>query len=205
MAEPASVLPPTNATEAGFRADRPRCRGRGGVAPCRRASARHADRRRRHRQDTTGPRTLPASCCRNSPTGCGWPSSRPLADPGLVPVTVAAAVGLELGGGEASAQRVAQALANRRMLLVLDTCEHVIDAAAAMAEAVLRGRFGGCISSPPAASRCEREASGSIRSDRWPCRRRMSRLTTILCNTARVRLFVERARAADRRFTPDRA
>jgi predicted ATPase len=50
---------------------------------------------------------------------------------------VAAAVGLELGGGEASAQRVAQALADRRLLLVLDTCEHVIAAAAAMAEAVL--------------------------------------------------------------------
>jgi predicted ATPase len=60
-----------------------------------------------------------------------------LADPGLVPATVAAAVGLELGGGEASAQRVAQALADRRLLLVLDTCEHVIDAAAAMAEAIV--------------------------------------------------------------------
>jgi predicted ATPase/DNA-binding winged helix-turn-helix (wHTH) protein len=61
----------------------------------------------------------------------------PLADPGLVPATVAAAVGLELGGGEASAQRVAQALADRPLLLVLDTCEHVIDAAAKMAEALL--------------------------------------------------------------------
>jgi DNA-binding winged helix-turn-helix (wHTH) protein len=45
----------------------------------------------------------------------------PLADPGLVPATVAAAVGLELGGGEVSAQRVAQALADRPLLLVLDT------------------------------------------------------------------------------------
>ena len=33
---------------------------------------------------------------------------------------------------------MAQALADRRLLLVLDTCEHVIAAAAAMAEAVLR-------------------------------------------------------------------
>jgi predicted ATPase/DNA-binding winged helix-turn-helix (wHTH) protein len=62
----------------------------------------------------------------------------PLADPGLVPATVAAAVRLELGAGEISAQRVAQALTNRRLLLVLDTCEHVIEAAVAMAEAVLR-------------------------------------------------------------------
>ena len=60
-----------------------------------------------------------------------------LADPQLVPATVAAAVGLDLGVGEASAQRVAQALAGRCLLLVLDTCEHVIDAAAAIAEAAL--------------------------------------------------------------------
>src|SRR5208282_4564007 len=62
----------------------------------------------------------------------------PLSDPGLVPATLAAAVGLELGGGEVSAQRVAQALADRRLLLVLDTCEHVIAAAATVAHAMLR-------------------------------------------------------------------
>ncbi|MBV8240676.1 MAG: winged helix-turn-helix domain-containing protein, partial [Hyphomicrobiales bacterium] len=62
----------------------------------------------------------------------------PIADPGLVPVTVAAAIGLDLGGGEVLAQRVSQALAGRPLLLVLDTCEHVIGAAAALAETVLR-------------------------------------------------------------------
>jgi predicted ATPase len=62
----------------------------------------------------------------------------PIADPGLVPVTVAAAIGLDLGGGAVSAQRVAQALAGRRLVLVLHSCEHVISAAAALAEAVLR-------------------------------------------------------------------
>ena len=57
-----------------------------------------------------------------------------LADPALVPATVAAAVGFELGAGEVSAQRVAQTLADRQLLLVLDTCEHMIAAAAAMVE-----------------------------------------------------------------------
>jgi len=66
----------------------------------------------------------------------------PLADPSLVPATVAAAVGLELAAGEVSARRVAQALAGRRLLLVLDTCEHVIGAAAELAEAVLRAATG---------------------------------------------------------------
>src|SRR4029077_10031486 len=62
----------------------------------------------------------------------------PIADPGLVPVSVAAAIGLDLAGGEVTAQRVAQALAGRRLVLVLDTCEHVIGAAAALAEAGLQ-------------------------------------------------------------------
>src|SRR6202035_5707713 len=62
----------------------------------------------------------------------------PLAGPGLVAATVAGAVGIELSGGEVSTQRVAHAIADRRLLLVLDTCEHVIAAAATMAEAVLR-------------------------------------------------------------------
>jgi DNA-binding winged helix-turn-helix (wHTH) protein len=61
----------------------------------------------------------------------------PLADPKLVPATVAAAVGLVLGG-EASVQSVAQGPAGRRLLLVLlDTCEHVIEIAASIAEAAL--------------------------------------------------------------------
>jgi predicted ATPase/DNA-binding winged helix-turn-helix (wHTH) protein len=62
----------------------------------------------------------------------------PLADPGLVPATIAAAIGLELGAGEVSAERLAQALSGRRLLLVLDTCEHVISAAASVAETILR-------------------------------------------------------------------
>src|ERR1700730_8731745 len=70
----------------------------------------------------------------------------PLTGPGLVAATVAGAVGLELRGGEVSTQRIAHALAGRRMLLVMDTCEHVIAAAAAMAEAVLRAGSAGHIS-----------------------------------------------------------
>jgi DNA-binding winged helix-turn-helix (wHTH) protein len=48
------------------------------------------------------------------PDGVWLAEFSPIADPGLVPVTVAAAVGLDLGGGEVSAQRVSQALAGRR-------------------------------------------------------------------------------------------
>jgi len=61
-----------------------------------------------------------------------------LSDPSLVPSAVAAAVGLELPAGTLSLQHVAQALAARRLLLVLDTCEHVVAAGATMVETVLR-------------------------------------------------------------------
>ena len=61
-----------------------------------------------------------------------------LVDPGLISTTVAAAVGLQPGAREISPQLVSQALAHRRLLLILDTCEHVIDAAAALAEALLQ-------------------------------------------------------------------
>lgn len=60
----------------------------------------------------------------------------PLANPGLVPATVAAAVGIELAAGAVSPERVANALSGKRLLLVLDNCEHVIDVAAMLAEAL---------------------------------------------------------------------
>jgi predicted ATPase/DNA-binding SARP family transcriptional activator len=62
----------------------------------------------------------------------------PLSDPGLVPATVAVALGLTLLAGAESPERVAAALGVKRVLLMLDNCEHVIEAAARMAEALLR-------------------------------------------------------------------
>jgi DNA-binding winged helix-turn-helix (wHTH) protein len=61
----------------------------------------------------------------------------PLADPGLVPAAVATALGLGLAG-DISARRVAQALAGRRILLLLDTCEHVVAATAMTTESLLQ-------------------------------------------------------------------
>jgi predicted ATPase/DNA-binding winged helix-turn-helix (wHTH) protein len=60
-----------------------------------------------------------------------------LSDPGLVPSTVASTLGLKLSG-EISAESVARAVGAGHLLLVLDNCEHVIDAAANLAETVTR-------------------------------------------------------------------
>jgi predicted ATPase/DNA-binding winged helix-turn-helix (wHTH) protein len=60
-----------------------------------------------------------------------------LTDPGLVPSTVASTLGLKLAG-EISAESVARAVGARHLLLVLDNCEHVIDAVAHLAETLTR-------------------------------------------------------------------
>jgi predicted ATPase/DNA-binding winged helix-turn-helix (wHTH) protein len=62
----------------------------------------------------------------------------PLSSPELVPTTVASALGLTHVAGTASPERVASAIRAKRLLLVIDNCEHVIDAAAGMAETLLR-------------------------------------------------------------------
>ena len=62
----------------------------------------------------------------------------PLTDPDLVPPTVARALGLNPGGREISAEAVARAVGQQNLLLVLDNCEHVIDAVATLAEMFLR-------------------------------------------------------------------
>lgn len=59
----------------------------------------------------------------------------PLSDPELVLPTIAAA--LELSEAAASPRLLAAALGPRRPLLVLDNCEHVIDAVAAITETLL--------------------------------------------------------------------
>jgi predicted ATPase/DNA-binding winged helix-turn-helix (wHTH) protein len=127
----------------------------------------------------------------------------PIADPGLVPVTVAAAIGLDLGGGEVSAERVSRALAGRRLVLVLDTCEHVIGAAATLGEAVLRA--GGTLhllATSREPLRAEGEWVYPIPPLAVPAEDAED--ADDLLRYGGVRLFVERLRAAEPHFAPDR-
>lgn len=61
-----------------------------------------------------------------------------LSNPDLVPSAVAGALGLRLGSNILSPEAVARAIGGRKLLLVLDNCEHVIDAASALAGVLLR-------------------------------------------------------------------
>ncbi|HEX3524191.1 MAG TPA: hypothetical protein VHT52_19140, partial [Stellaceae bacterium] len=127
----------------------------------------------------------------------------PLADRALGPAAVAAALGLEFPASGVSAEHVANALSGQELLLVLDNCEHVIDAAAKMAEALLRAnRAVHVIATSREPLKAEGEwinpvpplavPSGDAEDEDDPLQ------------YGAVRLFIERARAAQRSFAPDR-
>ncbi|MFT7722940.1 MAG: winged helix-turn-helix domain-containing protein [Roseateles sp.] len=58
-------------------------------------------------------------------------------DPALLPQAVCQALGLEPGAGSPSMPACIAALQHRELLLVLDNCEHIIDAAADLVEGLL--------------------------------------------------------------------
>jgi non-specific serine/threonine protein kinase len=65
-----------------------------------------------------------------------------VADPALVPQVVAAALAVPEGLGGDPAEALAEVLAPRSPLLVLDNCEHLVEACAALAERLLRASPG---------------------------------------------------------------
>ncbi len=60
-----------------------------------------------------------------------------LSDPTLVPQAVASALGLHEQPGRAMSEILVESLQSRRVLLVLDNCEHLITACAELAETLL--------------------------------------------------------------------
>ena len=126
----------------------------------------------------------------------------PVSDPDLVPATVATALGLDLGGDVASPDRVANALAATRLLLVLDNCEHLVGAAASMAEAVLRANPAArVLATSREPLRAEGECLYRVPSLAVPTEG--SQDMEDLLRYGAVRLFVARARAAEPQFSPD--
>jgi predicted ATPase/DNA-binding winged helix-turn-helix (wHTH) protein len=60
-----------------------------------------------------------------------------LSDPTLVPFALASALRLELGPNSVTPEAVCRAIGHKKLLLVLDNCEHLIDAVATLAETLL--------------------------------------------------------------------
>ena len=126
----------------------------------------------------------------------------PLSDPELVPVAVATALGLELASGTASPLSVANALRAKQLMLVLDNCEHVVDAAARMAEALLRANPAArVIATSREPLRAEGEWVYTVPPLAVPAEGSPDSEDPLLYSA--VRLFDERARAAAPFFSPD--
>jgi predicted ATPase/class 3 adenylate cyclase len=63
----------------------------------------------------------------------------PLHDPDLVAVTVANVLGIAQEPGRSLTDTLIEAIGQRSLLLMLDNCEHVLDACAKLADALIRG------------------------------------------------------------------
>ena len=71
------------------------------------------------------------------PSGLWLVELAPLSDSALVAATVAAALRVSIAGGVDPTEAVCRFLAQRRALVILDNCEHVIGAAAALVDRLL--------------------------------------------------------------------
>jgi predicted ATPase/DNA-binding winged helix-turn-helix (wHTH) protein len=136
------------------------------------------------------------------PDGAWLVELGPLTDPDLVSVTVATALRLPLPAGASPDEVVAHALGTKHLLIVLDNCEHVIEAAASAAERLVRGT---------AAVRVLATSREPLRADGEQVYR-VPGLDVPVKGTedpdevlrhGAVRLFVIRARAAEPQFSAD--
>jgi predicted ATPase/DNA-binding CsgD family transcriptional regulator len=140
----------------------------------------------------------------NNPTfagGASFASLAALADAALVAQETAAALGVHEEAGRPILETLQEALHARRLLLVLDNCEHLVDACAQIADALLRG----CPWLTILAT--SRESLNIAGETVWPvpplsipAHAGMDKLTALL-ECAAVRLFVDRAQTADPSFT----
>jgi predicted ATPase/class 3 adenylate cyclase len=135
------------------------------------------------------------------PDGVWFIEFAPLADPALVPQTVLSTLGLREETGRPVLETLTHYLVSKEVLLILDNCEHLIEAAAQFAETVLHA----CPNLRLLAS--SREALGIagekiyyVRSLSIPNTRIRQSVETITQYEA-VRLFVDRAQTALSSFT----
>ncbi len=125
----------------------------------------------------------------------------PVADPAFVPQTVATTLGLREESGRPIIATLSDYLRGRKMLLLLDNCEHVIAVSAQLAETLLHA----CPDLTILASSREQlgvtgEAAYRVPSLTWPDPRQALEIEALSRYEA-VRLFVDRARLALPEFT----
>ncbi|MBV8111939.1 MAG: transcriptional regulator, partial [Hyphomicrobiales bacterium] len=129
----------------------------------------------------------------------------PLSDPGLVPSAVGTALGVSPLGGDPTRALVAW-LRDRSALLVLDNCEHVIGATAALAEVLLKAApQAGILATSREPLRAEGEWLHRLASLELPPHGRTSPTAAEALRYPAVELFIERATATMDGFMLDDA
>jgi len=123
-----------------------------------------------------------------------------LSRPDLVPGTVATA--LSVGAGAVSREAIAAAVGSKQLLLLVDNCEHLIDAAAGVVEALLRVSPSAVVL---ATSREPLRVSGEYihRVPPLAVPPEDNRDLKAVLSYAAVKLFVSRAQAAEPRYGTD--
>jgi len=110
-------------------------------------------------------------------------------------LVVAAALGIEPSAGASLDESVVEYLRNKQVLVILDNCEHVLDASARLADAILRSCPGVRLVAT------SREGLGAEGEQVWPLRSLpIAGEGDALGHGDAPRLFVERARAAQPDF-----
>ena len=133
---------------------------------------------------------------------CRYVDMAALSDPSLVPSMVAAVLGFKPGSDEISAESVAREIGRKKLLLVLDNCEHVIDAAARLAEAVvLLCPTTSILATSREALRIEGEHIYRVLPLEVP--ELLQEETDAVLGKSAVQLFIARTKALDSAFSPD--
>lgn len=125
----------------------------------------------------------------------------PLSDPLLVTSTIAAVFGVRQQADQPLLQTVGAALRSKRALLILDNCEHVVEETAHVADALLHsGPQIRILASSREGLGIEGERVFRVPSLSFPAEEEHLDLTGALQYGA-IALFIDRAKAADRRFS----
>jgi predicted ATPase/DNA-binding winged helix-turn-helix (wHTH) protein len=134
--------------------------------------------------------------------GGGWfVELASLNDAALVPSAVARALDLKLIGGASSSGAVARAIGEANLLLVLDNCEHVIDAAAELAEAVVHFcPWATVLATSREALRIDGEQVYRVPPLDVPAAEQANAEQVLRCGA--VELLIARTRALDSSFSP---
>ncbi|HST43401.1 MAG TPA: hypothetical protein VLK58_28000, partial [Conexibacter sp.] len=139
------------------------------------------------------------------PGGVWWVELAPLADPDAVGPTLGEALGVKPLPGQSSLEASVAHLAGAQALVVLDNCEHLLDACAASADALLRGCPGvSVLATSRAPLAVDGETHWRVPSLSLPSALQTEPVEAVAQSDA-VRLFIERALKVRPNFAVDAA